>query len=169
MREDRYLKVKIIAHADKKWGIGKNNGLMFRIPKDMKFFRETTSGAAVVMGRKTLDSFPNGQPLKNRVNIVLTGNKDFKREGAVVCHSKEEALEEAKKYPEVFVIGGAAVYHMFLEECDEALITKVDADGDADAFLDNLDSLPEWRLESESEPIEDNGYMIRFCRYVKGA
>ena len=161
--------MKIIAHADKKWGIGKSNGLMFRIPKDMKFFRETTNGAAVVMGRKTLDSFPNGQPLKNRVNIVLTENKDFNRDGVVVCHSKEEVLKEAKKYPEVFVIGGAAVYHMFLEECDEALITKVDADGDADAFLDNLDSLPEWKLESKSEPIEDNGYMIRFCRYVKGA
>lgn len=158
--------MKIIAHADKNWGIGKNNGLMFNLPQDMKFFRETTKGAAIIMGRKTLDSFPGGRPLKDRINIVLTNNQDFNRDDVIVCHTKEALLAEAAKYPLVFVIGGATVYHMLLNECDEALITKVDAAGDADAFLDNLDALPKWHLESESDIVADNGYLIKFCKYI---
>lgn len=159
--------MKMIAAVSKSWGIGKEGELLFRIPADMKFFREKTTGAAVLMGRKTLDSFPGGKPLKNRVNIVLTKNKDFSREGVVVCNTSEEALAEAKKYPEVFVIGGADIYKLFLSECSEAYITKVDADAPADKFIDNLDARPEWRLEKKSETQQDNGYKFCFCLYKR--
>lgn len=91
--------MNLIAAADENWGIGKNGGLLAHISGDMKYFRETTKGKIVVMGRKTLESFPGGKPLKNRVNIVLTGNKDFVPEGVVICHSVEETLEKLKEYP----------------------------------------------------------------------
>lgn len=158
--------MKMIAAVSKNWGIGKNGDLLFSIPQDMKFFRETTKGATVIMGRKTLDSFPGGNPLKNRVNIVLTRNTDFCREGVIVCHTKEEVLAAVKESDNVFVIGGAEIYKMFLPECDTAYITKVDAEADADAFIENLDQNPQWTLAEKSEPIEDNGYVIHFCKYT---
>ena len=99
--------MKLIVAADRNWAIGKNNKLMWSIPADMKFFRETTQGKVVIMGRKTLESFPQGQPLKNRVNIVITRNPSYKVKDAVVVHSVEEAIEESRKYDgDVFVIGG---------------------------------------------------------------
>ena len=91
--------MNLIAAADENWGIGKNGGLLAHISGDMKYFRETTKGKIVVMGRKTLESFPGGKPLKNRVNIVLTGNKDFVPEDVVICHSVEETLAELQEYP----------------------------------------------------------------------
>lgn len=159
--------MKMIAAVSKNWGIGKEGKLLFRIPADMKFFRETTNGSAVIMGRKTLDSFPNSAPLKNRVNIVLTRDENFFREEAIICHTPEEILDEAKKYSNIFIIGGAEIYKIFLSECSEAYITKVEADAPADKFIDNLDELPDWKLADMSEPHEDNGYTFRFCRYTK--
>ncbi len=154
-----------IFHADNKWGIGKANNLMFSLPRDMKFFRETTSGKVVVMGLNTLRSFPNGKPLKNRTNIVLSP-EDVDEE-AVTVHSLNELLTEIKKYPEddVFVIGGASVYRLLLPYCSQVLVTKVDADGGADVFVPNLDADENFCLVSQSEPIEDNGHKIRFCCY----
>ena len=93
--------MNVIVAADKNWGIGKNNQLLVSIPADMKMFPEETSGKVVVMGRKTLESFPNGLPLKNRINIVIKSNKDYDVKGAIIVHSIEEALEEIKKYPAV--------------------------------------------------------------------
>jgi dihydrofolate reductase len=159
--------MKMIAAVSRNWGIGKDGKLLFKIPADMKFFRETTSGAAVIMGRKTLDSFPNGAPLKNRINIVLTTDKNFSRDGVVVCHSKEEALLQAEKHTEVFVIGGETIYSMFLDECETAYITKVDADAEADKFIANLDELSDWRLTEALPAQNDNGYTFSFCRYEK--
>lgn len=159
--------MKMIAAVSKSWGIGRDNGLLFHIPADMKFFRETTMGCAVVMGRKTLDSFPNGAPLKNRVNIVLTQDTDFSRESVIVCHTKEEVLAKAKEFPEVFIIGGEMVYRLFLQDCDTAYITKVDADTQADKYIDDLDKDPQWYLTEESEVLEDNGYTFTFCKYTK--
>ena len=156
--------MKAIFHADKKWGIGRSNGLMFSLPKDMKFFRETTTGKVVVMGLNTLRSFPGGKPLKNRTNIVLCP-EDV--EGVKTVHSVEELLQEVKNYPpeDVFVIGGASVYRALLPYCTEALVTKVDADGGADVFVPNLDLDPAFALVREPPPEEDNGYSIRFCTY----
>ncbi len=156
--------MRAIFHADKNWGIGKKNGLMFELPKDMKFFRETTSGKVVVMGLNTLRSFPGGKPLKNRTNILLCP-EDV--EGVHTVHSLAELFEEVKKYPgdDVFIIGGASVYRTLLPYCTEALVTKVDFDGDADTFVPDLDADPSFTLVQESAPIEDNGYTIRFCTY----
>ena len=157
--------MRAIFHADKKWGIGKQNDLMFALPKDMKFFRETTSGKVVVMGLNTLRSFPNGKPLKNRVNIVLA--PEDVREDVITVHDLGELFAEVKKYPadDVFVIGGASVYRALMPYCTEVLVTKVDADGGAEVFVPDLDEDSSFRLVYESEPEEDNGYTIRFCRY----
>ncbi len=157
----------IIAHASKNWGIGKDNDLMFKLPLDMKFFRETTSGGVVIMGRKTLESFPNAKPLPNRVNIVITKNTDYAPEGVLIAHSAEEAKELAKQYSDrkTFVIGGAMIYNLMLPYSSTALITKVFADSDADTFIHDFDSDSEWELASESDDIVDNGYTIRFCEY----
>ncbi len=157
--------MKAIFHADRRWGIGKNNGLMFSLPKDMKFFRETTKGKIVVMGSKTLLSFPEGKPLKNRTNIVLC--PEDMGEGVTTVHTLSALLEEVKKYPadDVFVIGGTSVYRLLLPYCTEVLVTKVDADGGADVFVPDLDKDPSFALVSESGPEEDNGLSIRFCTY----
>ncbi len=157
--------MKAIFHADKNWGIGRANGLMFSLPLDMKFFRETTKGKVVVMGLNTLRSLPNGKPLKNRVNIVLC--PDDVSEEAIIVHNLAELAEEVKKYPsdEVYVIGGASVYRALIPYCTEVLVTKVDADGGADAFVPDLDRDENFELIEESAPLEDNGLTIRFCTY----
>lgn len=158
--------MRAILHADKEWGIGKKNGLMFSIPADMKFFRETTTGNVVVMGSNTLKSFPGGKPLKNRTNIVLYPDGED-RDDCKIVRSLEELFAEIKKYdPEnVFVIGGAMMYKTLLPYCTEVLVTKVDAVGGADAYFENLDENPHFTLVYKSETIETNGYKINFCTY----
>ena len=157
--------MKAIFHADREWGIGRANGLMFSLPKDMQFFRETTKGKVVVMGLNTLKSFPNGAPLKNRVNIVLC--PEDAGENVITVHSLDELFSHIKQYPaeDVFVIGGASVYKTLIPYCTQVLVTKVDALGGADVFAPDLDNDPAFRLVFESEPQEDNGYTIRFCTY----
>ena len=120
--------MNLIAAVDKNWAIGCKNKLLVSIPADMKFFRETTIGKVVVMGRKTLESFPNGMPLKKRTNIVLTHDKTYKVPDAILVHSMEELHEELKKYPseDIYVIGGETIYKQLLDECDVAHITKID-------------------------------------------
>ena len=144
--------MNLIVAVDKNWAIGKNNRLMWSIPADMKFFRETTRGNVVIMGRKTLESFPQGQPIKNRVNIVITRNPGYKVKGAVVVHSVEEAVEEARKYEgEIYVIGGESIYREMLSLCDTAFVTKIDHAYDADTYFPNLDQDEEWRMTKISE------------------
>lgn len=155
--------MKMIAAVDKNWAIGLKNKLLVSIPNDMKFFRQMTTGHVVVMGRKTLESFPNGLPLKNRVNIVLTEKKDYDGKGAVVVHSMDELHEELKKYDsdDVFVIGGASIYQALVDECDTAYITKVDFAYQADAWFPNLDRDPHWTLAEEGE--EETYFNIEYC------
>lgn len=145
--------MKLIVAVDKNWAIGKDNKLLVSIPADMKFFRTQTANKVVVMGRKTLESFPNGQPLKNRTNIVLTRNKDYEVKGAVVVHDVEALLEEIKKYPsdEVYCIGGDSIYKLLLPYCDTAYVTKIDFAYEADTYFPNLDEMPEWKLAGESD------------------
>ncbi len=144
--------MNIIVAADKNWAIGKDNKLLVSIPADMKFFRETTKGNIVVMGRKTLESFPQGQPLQKRVNIVISKNPDYQVKGAVVVHSVEEAIEECKKYDgEIYVIGGESIYRSMLPYCDTALVTKIDHAYAADTYFPNLDEDAEWELTGETE------------------
>lgn len=155
--------MNLIVATDKNWGIGKNNDLLFHIPKDMKFFRETTTGKTVIMGRKTLESFPNKKPLPNRRNIVLTRNKDYSVEGAEVIYD----INELNLQSDAFVIGGSEIYHLLLPLCNTAYITKVDADGNADKFFPDLDKDENWELTEQSEPAVDNGYTITFCKYQR--
>ncbi len=145
--------MNLIAAVDENWAIGNQNELLVRIPADQKFFRETTTGKVVVMGRKTLESFPNGQPLKNRTNIVLTHDLEYRVKDAVIVHSMEELHEELAQYAseDIFVIGGETVYRQLLDECDVAHITKISFAYDADAYFPNLDEMPEWRIVADSE------------------
>lgn len=162
--------MNIIVAVDKKWGIGKNNDLLFHLKADMRHFVEHTKGKTVVMGYNTLLSFPNGMPLKNRTNIVLCpdgSDEDAQEKGYILAKSLDELAKILKEYDSsrTYVIGGAMMYHTMLPYCDTAYITKVDADGDAQVFFDNLDKLENWKLEDCGEPISDEGYSIRFCTY----
>ena len=145
--------MNLIAAVDKNWAIGYQNKLLTSIPEDMKFFRQTTTGKVVVMGRKTLESFPGKKPLKNRTNIVLTRNPSYQAEGAIVVHNEDELREELKKYDseDIFVIGGESIYRQFLDECDKAYITKIEYAYTADAYFPNLDEMPEWKITQDSE------------------
>ncbi len=158
-----------IVAVDKNWAIGRENDLLFSLPTDMKRFRTLTSGGTVLMGRKTLDSFPGGKPLPKRVNIVLSRNPDFTREGAVIVSDYEEALAAvADTEPDqVWLIGGGSIYAALLSHCKRVYLTVVDAVAEgADTFFPNLDRLPEWKVESVGEPIEENGLTYRFIEYV---
>lgn len=143
----------LIACVDSKWGIGYKNELLVRIPSDQKFFRTTTTGNVCIMGRKTLDSFPGGKPLKDRVNIVLTKSEASPKGEEIYVKSVEDCLEEIKKYPDkdIFVIGGQSIYEQFLPYCDKAYITKVDREFCADAFFPDLDENKEWKISVEGE------------------
>ena len=129
--------MNLIVAVDKNWAIGKDNKLLVSIPDDMKFFRETTTGKVVVMGRKTLESFPNGKPLKNRVNIVLTRDPNYEVKDAIIVHSKDELDKELKKYnqEDIFVIGGESIYRLMLDDCQKAFVTYVDYAYDADTYF----------------------------------
>ena len=145
--------MKIIVAADSRWGIGKNNRLLVSIPSDMRFFRETTSGCTIIMGRKTLESFPGGKPLKNRRNIVLTSDPAYAVPDAETASSVEEALALVRdEDPDrVFCIGGSSIYRQFLPFCDTAFVTKIDHVYEADSYFPDLDADEEWEITSESE------------------
>ena len=161
--------MKAILSADRNWGIGNGNKLLVSIPSDMKFFRQTTTGKVVVMGRKTLESFPNGQPLKNRINIVLTGNKDYTAKGAVIVHSQEELLDTLKQYDteDIYIIGGESVHRMMLPYCDTVFVSKIDRTFQADTFFPNLDEMEEWEMTEEGEEQTCFDLEFRFTKYER--
>lgn len=161
--------MNLIVAVDENWGIGKDNKLLVSIPSDMKFFRQTTTGKVVVMGRKTLESFPNGLPLKNRTNIVLTRSRDYKVKGAVMVHSVPELLAELEKYnsEDVYVIGGDSVYRELLPYCDTAHVTKISHAYEADAYFPNLDAMEEWEVTGESEEQTYFDLEYLFVRYER--
>ena len=146
--------MKIIVCVDANWGIGYKNELLVRIPSDQKFFRETTTGKVVVMGRKTLESFPGGKTLKNRVNIVLSSSdKTSKVEDEIYVKTIDDCLEILKQYNEddIYIIGGASIYKQFLPYCNTAYVTKVDREFSADTYFPNLDKDDEWEIVNESD------------------
>ncbi|MCI8333032.1 MAG: dihydrofolate reductase [Lachnospiraceae bacterium] len=161
--------MNLIVAVDKNWAIGLKNKLLVSIPEDMKFFRTETAGKVVVMGRKTLESFPGGIPLKNRINIVLTGNRDYEAKGAFVLHTVEDVLQELKKYPsqEVYIIGGESIYRQFLPYCDTAHVTKIDYAYEADTYFPNLDEMPEWRVTASSGEKTYYDLEFEFFKYEK--
>ena len=161
--------MKLIAAVDKNWAIGKEGKLLCHIPEDMRFFKETTTGHIVVMGRKTLESFPGKRPLKDRVNLVLTRNPDYHPEGVTVVHSREELMEALDGYDteEVFVIGGDSIYRQLLDDCDTAYITRIDEAFDADAWFPDLDASADWNLVSKKPQAESGGHTYQFTTYRK--
>ena len=161
--------MNLIVAVDKNWAIGKDNKLLVSIPQDMKFFRETTMGKVVVMGRKTLESFPGGQPLKKRTNIVLTRDKNYKVKDAIVVHGVEELLEELKNYDEkeIYVIGGESIYRALLPYCKVAHVTKIDHAYEADTYFPNLDEMEEWEVTGVSEEQTYFDLEYEFVRYER--
>ena len=161
--------MNLIVNVDKNWAIGYHGKLLVNIPEDMKFFRSETTGKVVVLGRKTLATFPGGLPLKNRTNIILTRNPEFTVKGAVVCHSVEEVLEELKNYPseDVYIIGGDTIYRQFLPYCDVAHVTRTDHAYDADTLFPNLEEDPDWELTGQSEEKTYFDLEFTFCRYER--
>ena len=158
-----------IVAADANWAIGRDNELLFSLPTDMKRFRSLTTGGTVIMGRKTLDSFPGGKPLPNRRNIVITRDPDFNRDDCLVAPCPQDAVALAAGTPQdqLWVVGGGSVYTALLQQCRRVYLTKVYCVAqDADTFFPNLDKLPGWKLESISDPVEENGYTYRFLDYV---
>ena len=145
--------MRLIVNVSNNWGIGLKNKLLVRIPNDMKFFRSQTIGKVIVMGRKTLESFPQAQPLAGRTNIVLTTDQTYKVNGATILHSMEELFEELKKYKEddIYVVGGESIYRQLLPYCNKAHVTKVNHSYEADAYFPNLDEDSQWKQTEESE------------------
>lgn len=161
--------MNLIVAVDKNWAIGNDNKLLVSIPQDMKFFRETTMGKVVVMGRKTLESFPGGQPLKKRTNIVLTRDKNYQVKDAIVVNTVDELLQELKKYDEeeIYVIGGESIYRQMLPYCKVAHVTKINHAYEADTYFPNLDEKGEWVVTGVSDEQTYFDLEYEFVRYER--
>lgn len=159
-----------VVAVDKNWGIGNDGKLLFYISEDLKNFRALTTGKTVILGRKTLATFPNGAPLKNRRNVILSRDESYSVEGADVARSVEEAVELLKNEDSdnIVVIGGESIYKQMLPLCNTAIVTKIDAEAEkSDKFFPNLDEDEEWYLAEESEVKEENGIKFKFCTYKR--
>ena len=148
------------------WGIGKDGTQPIALSADRKFFRETTKGAMVIVGRKTLADFPGGRPLPNRVNVVMS-RQDMEIPDVIMCHSPEEALEIAKTAERAMVIGGGTIYKQMLPYCDTAYITKVHTTPESDTYFPNLDNDPQWKQIEVLQSGEENGIAYEMCLYKK--
>ncbi len=159
--------MKLIVAVNNYWGIGKGNDLLYHIPSDMKFFRSKTKDNIIIIGRKTLESFPDAKPLPYRTNIVLTRDSTYQADGTVICNNTDEVFEYLKNNSErdVYVCGGEEIYKLFLPYCIEALVTKVNDNCEAEKFMPNLDEDKNWELTNQSEIMADNGFEFCFCTY----
>lgn len=160
--------MELIVNVTENWGIGFENRLLVSISADLRRFRQLTTGKTVVLGRKTLETFPGGKPLKNRTNIILTANPAYQAEGAQIAHGTDElfALLRAQAHTDICVIGGASVYRLLLDYCDAARVTKTYVNCKADAFLPNLDAMENWTIQEKSEMLEENGLRFQYIDYV---
>ena len=154
-----------IVVVDRNWAIGRDNALLFSLPTDMKRFRSLTTGGTVILGRKTMATFPGGRPLKGRRNLILSRNPDFAPEGAEVFPDLDSLLAQAPE--DACVIGGASVYQALLDKCDTAYITKIHKAYPADCWLPDLDADPNWTLAEESEPLEEDGLIFHYATYKR--
>ena len=146
------------------WGIGSEGTQQVVLKADRKHFRELTAGAAVLVGRRTMQDFPGGRPLKGRENLVLT-RQNISIPGATVVHSEAEAAEAAAQYERCLVIGGASVYRQMMPWVDTVHLTKIDLTPLSDSFFPNLDASPDWRCTDEGPWTEENGVRYCFCTY----
>ncbi len=161
--------MNLIVAVDENWAIGSNGDLLIRIPADHKFFRQETTGKVVVLGRKTLETFPQGMPLKNRTNIIMSTNPAYQVKDALVVHDVEELLEKLKQYDskDVYVVGGESVYRQLLPYCDVAHVTKIDRAYAADAYFPDLDEMPEWEVTADSEEQTYFDTTYHFVKYER--
>ena len=161
--------MNLVVAVDENWAIGNKNQLLVRIPNDMKQFRELTTDKVVVLGRKTLETFPQGQPLKNRTNIILTTDPKYQVKDAIVVHSIEELLETLKNYDDedIYIIGGDSVYKQMLPYCNVAHVTKIDHSYEADRYFPNLDKDPEWVITADSDEQVYFDLTYQFIKYER--
>lgn len=148
------------------WGIGKDGTQPVALIADRKFFRETTKGAMVIVGRRTIEDFPGQQPLPGRINVALT-RSNAEIPGFTVCHSPEEAVELAKTVERAMVIGGGSIYLQMLDDCDTAYVTKVHCKPESDTYFPNLDEDPNWELKQILQSGEENGVCYEMCLYCR--
>lgn len=162
--------MKLIVAVDKNWGIGRDGKLLFHLPEDLRFFKEKTLNKTVIMGRKTLESLPYGKPLPNRQNIVLSkSNVIESKDNLIVVKSYDELFRVINSYnsDEVFVIGGAIIYNKLYKFCDELYVTKIDEDGKADTYIENLDKDNNFVIKYSSNWYEHKGIKYKFTTYAK--
>lgn len=159
--------MNFIVAVSENYGIGKNNNLLFKLSKDLQYFKEKTLNKVVVMGRKTYESLPF-KPLKNRINIVLTTDKTFCPDGVIVVNSYEELFAEIEKYntDDVFLIGGASLYNKLIDKCHKGYITKIHKQVDADTYIKNIELEKNWKEVCSSETIYENGLSFEFKEFV---
>ena len=157
--------MNLIVAVDRNWAIGKGGDQLIYIPADLKRFKELTMGHPVILGRKTLATFPGGRPLKGRRNLILSRNPDFAPEGAEVFADAQALLAVAPE--DAFVIGGASVYRDLLDKCDTAYVTKIDGEYPADCWFPDLDADPNWVVTEESEPLDHEGTAFRYVTYKR--
>ena len=158
-----------IVVTDKNWAIGRDGGLLFSLPTDMKRFRTLTMGGTVILGRRTLVSFPGGKPLPDRRNIVISHDGDLLIDHAEIAATPEEAVSmTAGDDPDkIWAIGGGSIYAALLARCKRVYLTLVDAAvEEPDTYFPNLDKLPGWEMVSSGEPMEENGLTFRFIDYI---
>lgn len=160
--------MKLIAAVDNNFGIGNKGKLLVHIPSDLKRFRAMTLGKVVVLGRKTLETFPQKQPLELRTNIILSKNKSYNVKGAIVVNSREELINKLKSYDtdDVYILGGESIYNMMLDYCDEAIITRLDYEYEADSYIKNLDKEENWEKVSSGEEQTFFDVIFRFDNYI---
>lgn len=159
--------MNFIVVVDENYGIGCEGKLLTHVPGDLNYFKEKTLNKVIVMGRKTLKSLPGGKTLPYRTTVVLTKDAQFQQEGVTVIHSIEELLEFCKAYPKenVFICGGAEIYHQLIPFCQYGYITKLHSTFSADTYLDKVEDLPNWQKVWESEVKEHKGLRYTFTKY----
>jgi len=159
--------MKAIVVVDSNWGIGKDGDLLVHLPSDLKYYRKQTLNKVIVIGRKTLESFPNQKPLNKRVNLVLTSNSNYQNENAIICVGLANLKKELKKYndDEIYISGGQMIYNLFLNECDEIYVTKIKKEFEADRHFHNLHLDPNFELKFISPTYTENGVEFNFCIY----
>ena len=156
----------LIVNVTADWGIGLGDRLLVAIRADLRHFRDYTMGKTVILGRKTLQTFPGGRPLKGRRNLILSGNPDLQVSGAEVVHDLSDLFAALRPEEEAVVIGGESIYRQLLPYCEIARVTKSYVNYPADRFFPDLDLLPNWRLESAGEMLEENGIQFQYVDYV---
>lgn len=159
--------MNLIVAVDNNWAVGYRGGLLTYLPGDLPYFKEKTMGKVVIMGRKTLESLPKGKPLKGRKNVILTRDSNYRCENAVVCNNKDEIIEYIGQFQseDVYVIGGAQIYNLFMNECNKAYVTKIYSQLPADKYINNMDKLENWEITWKSDMNEHEGIEYQWILY----